>query len=131
MAVPLNSMSRADRILKQLEREQREEAEARATVWAFVWILFGFKMVTIGIIWYVAAGSGESLSMIAITTWYWLIIPVAAIVGPLAYRWRMIRMRRRREQLQQAEWTSGSPIEAVRLPAGWEEPGDRRPGEEL
>jgi Flp pilus assembly protein TadB len=122
MAIPLDSMSGADRVLKRLERERREEADARATVWAFLWILFGFKIVTIGIIWYVAAGSGESLSMIAITTWYWLIIPVAAIVGPLAYRWRMIRMRRRREQLREAEWNTGESIHVIRVPPGWDGP---------
>jgi len=95
---------RPDRALKQLERERREESDARATVWAFLWVLFGFKIATVGIIWYVAAGSGESLTMIAVTTWYWLVIPIGAISGPLLFRWRMIRMRRRREELRRAEW---------------------------
>ena len=104
MAVPYNPASGPERRLRQLEREQREEADARATVWAFLWILFGFKIATVGIIWYVAAGSGESLTMIAATTWYWLAIPIAGITGPLIFRWRMIKMRRRREELRRAEW---------------------------
>ncbi len=104
MAVSSTPAHSPDRALKQLERERREESDARATVWAFLWVLFGFKIATVGIIWYVAAGSGESLTMIAVTTWYWLVIPVGAISGPLLFRWRMIKMRRRREELRQAEW---------------------------
>jgi hypothetical protein len=106
MAVPLTPASSSDRVLRQLEQERKEESDARATVWAFLWILFGFKITTIGIIWYVAAGSGESLAMIVATTWYWMVIPVLAISGPLLIRWRMIRLRRRREQLKQSEWST-------------------------
>jgi hypothetical protein len=87
-----------------MERERREEEEARRTMWAFLWTLFWFKIGTIAIIWYVAAGSGESLAMIMITTWYWLAIPMVAISGPLVFRWRMMRVRRQREALMQAEW---------------------------
>ena len=112
MAVPYTPASASDRRLKQLEREYREESDARATVWAFLWVLFGFKIVTVGIIWYVAAGSGESLVMIAATTWYWLVIPIAAISGPLLFRWRMIKMRRRREELRRAEWRE-EPVKVV------------------
>ncbi|MEJ7901039.1 MAG: hypothetical protein WKF63_04285 [Thermomicrobiales bacterium] len=112
MAVPYTPASASDRRLKQLEREHREESDARATVWAFLWVLFGFKIVTVGIIWYVAAGSGESLVMIAATTWYWLVIPIAAISGPLLFRWRMIKMRRRREELRRAEWRE-EPVKVI------------------
>ena len=76
MAVPYTPPSTADRRLKQLERERRDESDARATVWAFLWVLFGFKIATVGIIWYVAAGSGESLVMIAATTWYLSLIHI-------------------------------------------------------
>jgi|SRR5680860_653639 len=116
MAVPMSPASPSDRILKQLERERREESDERATVWAFLWVLFGFKMATIGIIWYVAAGSGESLMMIAVTTWYWLVIPIGAIAGPLLVRWRMIKMRRRRDELRKAEWREEPEIVAVHGP---------------
>jgi len=111
MAIPYDTTSSPDLALKRLERERREESDARATVWAFLWVLFGFKIATVGIIWYVAAGSGESVAMIAATTWYWLVIPIGAISGPLLFRWRMIKVRRRREALRQAEWNvaPGSP----------------------
>lgn len=116
MAVPMSPASPSDRILKQLERERRAESDERATVWAFLWVLFGFKMATIGIIGYVAAGSGESLVMIAVTTWYWLVIPIGAIAGPLLVRWRMIKMRRRREELRRAEWREEPDILVMRDP---------------
>ncbi len=115
MAVPYTPASASDRRLKQLEREYREESDARATVWAFLWVLFGFKIVTVGIIWNVAAGSGESLVMIAATTWYWLVIPIGAISGPLLFRWRMIKMRRRREELRRAEWLE-EPVTVILHP---------------
>ena len=101
MSIPLTP---AERAMRRLERERREESDARRAVWGFLWILFVFKIVTVGVIWYVAAGSGESISMIAATTWYWLIIPVAAVTGPLLYRWRMIQVRNRRERLMAAEF---------------------------
>lgn len=102
MSVPTHTS--AERVLRRMERERREENDARQAVWGFLWILFVFKFVTIGIIWYVAAGSGESLSMIVATTWYWMIIPIAAVSGPLIYRRRMMQMRKRRERLLAAEF---------------------------
>jgi hypothetical protein len=102
MSVPARTP--AERAMRRLERERREENDARRAVWGFLWILFVFKMVTIGLIWYVAAGSGESLSMIAATTWYWLVIPIGAVSGPLLYRWRMIQVRKRRARLLASEF---------------------------
>jgi Flp pilus assembly protein TadB len=125
MAVPISPAPQTDRILKQLERERREESEERATVWAFLWVLFAFKMATIGVIWYVAAGTGQSLVMIAATTWYWLVIPIAALAGPLLVRWRMIKMRRRREELRRAEWCEEPGTRAVHDPQFPALPGDR------
>ncbi len=108
MSVPAPNPT--ERALRRLELERREENDARRAVWGFLWILFFFKIVTVGVIWYVAAGSGESLSMIFITTWYWLVIPVAAISGPLLFRWRMIQVRKRRERLKAAEFSVGTQI---------------------
>lgn len=109
MAIPIPSTpgsaaSSGGALLRRLERERKEEEDARHAVWGFLWTLFWFKIATIGIIWYVAAGSGEDLAIIMITTWYWLVIPVAAISGPLIFRWRMMRVRRQRDALVRAEW---------------------------
>jgi hypothetical protein len=42
--------------------------------------------------------------LIVATTWYWFLIPLAAISGPMLFRWRLVRMRRRRQQLRSSEW---------------------------
>lgn len=108
MSMP--SPTPADRALRRLAREQQQENDARRAVWGFLWTLFFFKLATIGVIMWVTAGSGETFSMIFITTWYWLVIPVAGISGPLLLRWRMIRLRRQREALQQAEFRADPRI---------------------
>ncbi|CAN5843548.1 MAG: hypothetical protein M3451_01115 [Chloroflexota bacterium] len=93
------------RRLADREREIKDNREAQRAVWGFVWTLFAFKILTVGVIWYSATSTGtHSFAMIAATTWYWLFIPIAAIAGPLMFRWRLLRMRRRREQLRGAEW---------------------------
>lgn len=120
MSMPAPTPS--ERALRRLEQERRDENDARRAVWGFLWILFAFKIVTIGVIWYVAAGSGESLSMIAITTWYWLVIPVAAISGPLLFRWRMIQVRKRRERLKEAEFDVEPHIIVLADGPDWWEP---------
>jgi hypothetical protein len=104
MAVPLNTPSQSERALKALERERKEEADGRVTAWTVVWTLFAFKMATVGIIWYAAAGSSEANGLLAATTWYWMFIPIVAFSGFIAYRWRLVRARRQRDRLHTAEW---------------------------
>ncbi|MDQ3540643.1 MAG: hypothetical protein M3440_08145 [Chloroflexota bacterium] len=104
MSVPLHPSTPADRVLIRLERERKEAAEAHTAVWGFLWTLFAFKIATVGVIWWAATGSGEDLSYIIATTWYWLVIPIGAIAGPLLVRWRMMKLRRRREALRRSEW---------------------------
>jgi hypothetical protein len=106
MAVPLNTSSHHDRALKALERERKEEADGRAAAWTVVWTLFAFKMLTVAIIWYAASGSNEANGLLVATTWYWVFIPIVAFSGAIAYRWRLVKMRRQREALRQSEWTT-------------------------
>jgi len=104
MAVPSQPITPADRALKRLEAERKREADGQSAAWVFLWTLFVFKIATVGIIIYAASGSGESLVMVLATTWYWLIIPALALAGPLLIRWRMLKLRRKRELLQASEW---------------------------
>ncbi len=104
MQVPRSASPSPVRALAILERERKEEADARGAVWGFLWTLFAFKILTVGVIWWAATGTGESLAMIAATTWYWLLIPIAAITGPSIVKWRMIKLRKRRRYLLQSEW---------------------------
>lgn len=84
--------------------EVRRKNDERSTVWAFVWTLFAFKIVTVIVIFWAAEGSGEAGALLAATTWFFFIVPVIAIAGPLAYFIRLRRVRARREALQRAEW---------------------------
>jgi|SRR5215203_2202324 len=96
------------RRLRHLEVEQRHDADGRVAVWGFIWTLFAFKMATVAlIIW--AARDTESMALVLSTTWFWLFIPAAALSGPVLYRLRLRRLRRRREALRRAEWLLDGP----------------------
>jgi hypothetical protein len=120
MSVPLPTSTPTDRVLIRLERERKNEAEGHAAAWGFLWTLFAFKIATVGVIWWAATGSGEDLSVIIATTWYWLVIPIGAVTGPLLVRWRMIKLRRRREALRRSEWTTepetGPGVQDLQVP---------------
>lgn len=95
----------AQRRLAAREEEERRNRSGQRAVWAFLWTLFAFKIGTVAVIWYAASSTGSpELDFIVATTWYWFLIPIAAITGPVLLRWRLIRMRRRRDQLRGAEW---------------------------
>ena len=86
-----------------LETRLQPEEES-FSIWPFVWILFGFKLATALIIWWFAAGSAGTYSILVGTHWFWLVFPILALSGPIAYQWRLRRVRRKRAQLQAAEW---------------------------
>jgi hypothetical protein len=112
------------RKLAMLERERKESEDARQAVWVFLWTLFVFKIVTIAVIWYIAGNTREVQALAFTTTWIWFIIPAAAIGGPVMVRLRMRRLRKRRTQLQQAEWNVPEPPPRVTVIEG---PGDMWP----
>jgi hypothetical protein len=95
----------AQRRLAAREQEYNESRSNRQLAWWTLWTLFVFKMVTVGVIWYAAtASNSHETAFIVSTTWYWFLIPIGAIAGPLLYRWRLLQMRRRRDELRGAEW---------------------------
>jgi len=84
--------------------EERRQKDDRATVWAFVWTLFAFKLATIVAIAWAASGGGETALVLGATNWFWLLLPAFAVAGPFLFHYRLRRVRRRREQLRRAEW---------------------------
>jgi hypothetical protein len=95
----------AERRLAAREEEERRNRSGMRAAWAFLWTLFAFKIVTVGVIWWAATSThSDETSFIIATTWYWFLIPIAAISGPLLFRWRLIQMRRRRHALRGSEW---------------------------
>jgi hypothetical protein len=88
------------------ELDEAREREERRAGWAFIWVLVGFKLATVVAI-LVAARTEEAVVLVTATTWFWLPIPVVAFGGTLLFRWRLHRVRRRRNQLRRAEWQLG------------------------
>jgi|SRR5579884_3237168 len=80
-----------------------DEDDEKAVVWTFIWTLFVFKMVTVFlIIW--ATQSFAAGALLAATTWMWLAIPLFFLGGPLMYKYRLVKVRAKREKLRRAEW---------------------------
>ena len=77
--------------------------EDKVVVWAFLWTLFAFKMGTVVLIFW-ASKTSEAGMILSATTWPWLIIPGFAVAGTVAYRYRLMKVRAKREQLRRAEW---------------------------
>lgn len=83
---------------------QRQADDERATVWAFVWTLFAFKIATVVATFWAAAGSMQAAVVLMATNWIFLIVPTVAIWGPVAFHYRKRQVRRRRAALLRAEW---------------------------
>jgi len=97
--------TRAQRRLAARAEEASRNRSGQRAAWAFLWTLFAFKITTVAVIWYAAASThSREADFIVATTWYWFLIPIAALAGPAIVRWRLIQMRRRRDQLRGAEW---------------------------
>lgn len=99
----------SNKALRAMEYEHRLNTQERFTGWAVIWVLFGFKLGTVALIWFIARGSadrqsGEAAAYVASTTWYWFIIPVIALSGAVAYRLRLRAARKRVEEFRKAEF---------------------------
>ena len=92
---------------KTIHMTRDQTDDDRATVWGFIWVLFIFKIATVGATIWAAGWTSEASYILSITTWPWLIIPAIACSGSLVYQYRVRRVRRRRAELQLAEWMIG------------------------
>lgn len=126
MAVPLNKSpqppSYSEQALRDMELEHNRDRQERITGWTVIWVLFGFKMGTVALIWWAANGSREEGAavegLLAATTWYYLIIPIVALSGFIGYRIRLRAARKRVEELRKAEFMEAqrqAHIAAVRV----------------
>jgi hypothetical protein len=94
----------SDNLGSGLTKEQKRSEDERSTVWAFLWTLFFFKIVTILVIFWAAAGSTEAGIVLLATNWIWILIPAFAIGGPLLFHHRLRKVRRRRAAMLREEW---------------------------
>ncbi len=82
---------------------RNEEEEGRKAAFAFLWVMIAFKVITMVFI-FAQMRTLNSFIFLAATFWYWLPIIGFLIAAPLMYRYRLLRMRRRRKDLQRSEW---------------------------
>ena len=77
--------------------------DATSAVWAFLLVLFFFKLITVVLIfWHLR--TLESGLVLGATFWYW--IPPLALfgAGPVVFYYRLRKVRARRDALRRSEW---------------------------
>lgn len=90
----------------QREELEGEEQEGSAAVWAFLLVLFFFKLATIVLIfWHVR--TFESGVMLGATLWYWIPPLLLLGAGPALFYYRLRKVRARRDALRRSEWMVG------------------------
>ncbi len=82
---------------------RNEEEEGRKAAFGFLWVLIAFKVITMVVI-FAQMRTVNSFIFLAATFWYWIPIIGFLVAAPLAFRYRLMRMRRRRKELQRSEW---------------------------
>ncbi|MCC6791214.1 MAG: hypothetical protein IT336_05990 [Thermomicrobiales bacterium] len=88
------------------DRRRTSQSEPEGTsfgAWALVWCLYLTKLATIVIV-VLMQHSYDTAVFVTITTWFWFGPLLALGAAPLLFRWRLRRVRRRRADLQRAEW---------------------------
>ena len=89
--------------LEQMSPESDHESSGSFGAWTLVWTLVAMKIATIVIV-IVAAGRAEAGTLFAVITWHWLVLLGALLAVPVLFRYRLRRVRSRREALLRAEW---------------------------
>ncbi|MCC7104491.1 MAG: hypothetical protein IT307_05050 [Chloroflexi bacterium] len=81
--------------------------------WTLFWTLFGAKLATILLIWWMAPGDASSRFLLA-TNWLWLLLLGVAIAIPGAYWLRLLKARSKRRALLRQEWqVDETPAEEI------------------
>ncbi len=80
--------------------QQHDESGA---IWAFLWILFAFKMATVVAVLYFTRERNSNLILSA-TTWYWFPLFAVLFAAPVTYHFRVRKVRRKRAELLRQEF---------------------------
>ena len=96
----------------------QHDDDGRQAAIAFVWVLIAFKVATMALI-FVHLRTFDSFVLLAATFWYWIPIIGFLVAGPLLWRYRLLRLRRRRKQLLRSEWSvEPNPAPSDERPVG-------------
>ncbi|HET9017734.1 MAG TPA: hypothetical protein VFN57_19180 [Thermomicrobiaceae bacterium] len=85
-----------------------EQAEEKTSPWPFVAILVGFKIWTLGLI-IAFTGSWGVVWFLVSSHVLWIVLGAVALWSPAVFWTRLVRVRRRRHELQRAEWQVEDP----------------------
>lgn len=100
----------------QREELEGEDQEGSATVWAFLLILFFFKLATVVLIfWHLR--TWDSGVVLGATLWYWFPPLILLGAGPVLFYYRLRKVRGRREALHRSEWMVGDDQDVSVRPA--------------
>lgn len=75
----------------------------RAAALTYVGVLIGFKLWSFFLI-YLFWGGLDTLGYLIGTHVLWILVPAAVIWAPALFWLRLVRVRRRRRALEEAEW---------------------------
>ena len=100
----------------QREELEDEDQEGSAAVWAFLLVLFFFKLATVVLIfWHLR--TLESGVVLGATLWYFFPPLILLGVGPAVFYYRLRKVRGRREALRRSEWMVGDDRDVGVQPA--------------
>lgn len=89
-------------------REEAEQAEWRRAAWQMFWLLAIGKlviMIALAVVGFrLLHPSGRSWSVLILLNWSWILLAGILVAGPVAYWWRLRRVRRKRQALIHDEW---------------------------
>src|SRR5262245_57085188 len=86
-----------------LPTQRDDEDQDSASVWAFLLVLFFFKVATVALIfWHLR--TWESAAVLGATMWYWFPPLILLGAGPAIFYYRLRKVRARREALRRSEW---------------------------
>ena len=92
------------------QRDDQEEPDAAAAVWAFLLTLFFFKLATVALIfWHMR--TWEAGVFLGSTFWYFFPPLILLGAGPAVFYYRLRKVRRRRAALLRAEWMETEPTD--------------------
>src|ERR671917_1868513 len=108
------------------QRDDGEEQEGAAAVWAFLLVLFFFKLATVILIfWHMR--TWESGVILGSTLWYWFPPLLLLGMGPVLFYYRLRKVRGRREALRRSGGVVGDHPDVEGRPP----PPGGRPGAPL
>lgn len=94
-------------------QRDEEDEDSAAAVWAFLLVLFIFKVATVALIfWHLR--TWESAAVLGATLWYWLPPLILLGAGPAIFYYRLRKVRARREALRRSEWMVGDESDVGR-----------------